>query len=123
MEKFNIDSFKNLMTKAYDLTEATEKIKPVFENVPEKLTQFASKTMNVLEAKAKVSFCALKELNMKEMKDWKKSKSNKNNPLNLDSKNENENIPLTLNWIVKLLKGVIEKLDEQADIIRVQSIG
>ena len=73
MEKFNIDSFKNLMTKAYDLTEATEKIKPVFENVPEKLTQFASKTMNVLEAKAKVTFCALKELNMKEMKDWKRA--------------------------------------------------
>ena len=58
---------------------------------------------------------------MKEMKDWKKSRSNKNNPLNLDSKNENENIPLAINWIVKLLKGVIEKLDEQADIIRVHN--
>ena len=114
------------MTKACDLTEATEKIKPVFENVPEKLREFASRTMDVLEAKAKVSFSSLMELSMKDMTDWKNGKKNKKNPINplnmdLRKEHENDNIPLALNWVVKLLKGVIEKLDEQGDILRVHN--
>ena len=126
IEAFNTEYFKNLMTKACDLTEATEKIKPVFENVPEKLREFASRTMDVLEAKAKVSFSSLMELSMKDMTDWKNGKKNKKNPINplnmdLRKEHENDNIPLALNWVVKLLKGVIEKLDEQGDILRVHN--
>ena len=50
MEKFNMDSFKEMMSSVSIMT------KPVFENVPDKLRGFASKTMNVLGATAKLSF-------------------------------------------------------------------
>ena len=120
MEKFNIQDFKDLMSKASEVTDSTQKVKPLFENVPNKLRDFASKTMNVLGATAKVSFTSLKELNVKEMKDMTK-RTSKANPLKLDNDEENRNIPMALNWIVKLLKGVIEKLEEHGNIIRVHN--
>ena len=121
MEKFNIESFKELMSQASDVTETSKKATPVFENVPNKLRDFASKSMNVLEATAKVSFDSLKALNLKEMKNMMK-KTSKANPLHLDTVNDgNSNIPLAVNWIVKLLKGVIEKLEEHGDLIRVHN--
>ena len=48
-------------------------------------------------------------------------RTSKANPLNLDNDEENRNIPMALNWIVKLLKGVIEKLEEHGNIIRVHN--
>ena len=122
MEKFNVQDFKELMSKASDLTDATQKVKPLFENVPNKFRDFASKTMNVLGATASVSFSSLAELNVKDMKEMVK-RTSKANPLNIDNteKEENKNIPLALNWIVKLLKGVIEKLEEHGNIIRVHN--
>ena len=123
MEAFNIENFKNLMITAFDITEATDMVRPVFENVPEKLRNFASKTIDVVGAKANLSLSSLKELSTKEWKDWKNSKTNKKNPLNLDMKKdqENSNVPLALNWVVKLLKDVIDKLNEHGDIIRVHT--
>ena len=47
MEKFNIQDFKDLMSKASEVTDSTQKVKPLFENVPNKLRDFASKTMSL----------------------------------------------------------------------------
>ena len=71
----------------------------------------------VLEAKAKVSFNSLKDMDLKDLK----KRTFKENPLNLNSGDDNNSIPVALNWIVKLLKSMIEKLDEQGDIIRVHT--
>ena len=75
--------------------------------------------MNVLEATAKLSFSSLNELNMAGMS----TRISKKNPfnLNLEEGQADTNLPLAVNWIVKLLKKVIEKVDEQGDIIRVQT--
>ena len=61
MDKFNIQDFKELMSKAADLTDSTQKVKPLFENVPNKLRDFASRTMNVLGATANISFAELEK--------------------------------------------------------------
>ena len=115
---FNIEKFKELMMTAFQFTENTKYVTPVFANVPEKLRAFAAKTMNVLETKAKVSFSSLKDMNLKNLD----KRTFKDNPLNLpSSKDDNDSIPVALNWIVNLLKSMIEKLDEQGDIIRVHT--
>ena len=119
MESFNIENFKNLMTTASKYTEAAQKVTPVFQNVPNKIRDIAAKTMNVLEATAKVGFSSLNDLDVAGMK----KRVNKTYPfnLNLEEGKADTNMPIAVNWIVKLLKSVIEKLDEQGDIIRVQT--
>ena len=79
-----MDNFKEMMSSAAAITESSTKAKPVFENVPEKLRDFASKTMNVLGATAKLSFDSIAHLNVKEMKEMVK-RTSKANPLNLNT--------------------------------------
>ena len=78
--------------------------------------------MNVLGATAKLSFDSLAHLNVKEMKEMVK-RTSKANPLNLNEQKDQEdtNIPLALNWVIKLLKSIIVKVEEQGDIIRVHN--
>ena len=47
--------------------------------------------------------------------------TSKANPLNLNKQKDQEdtNIPLALNWVIKLLKSIIVKVEEQGDITRV----
>ena len=115
MESFNIKCFKNLMTAASEFTEAT----PVFQNVPNRIRDIAAKTVNVLESTAKLSFSSLNDLDVAGMK----KRTNKTNPfnINLEEGKEDTNLPLAVNWIIKLLHSVIKKVDEQGDIIRVQT--
>ena len=105
------------MVVASNLTETTSDLPPVFANVPAKLKDFAARTMNVLEATAKVSIASLKGINLKDIK----KRTFTGNPLNLDKVEVNNSIPAALNWVVKILKNVLEKLDEQGDIIRVHT--
>ena len=112
MEKnFNLNNFKDLMTLAKDLTEKSKEVLPVFENVRGKLKEVAAKTVNVVEAKAKVSIDSLKNITF----------TRRDNPLDLDEANPDKNISLVINWIVQLLKSVLEKLDEHGDLIRVHT--
>ena len=108
---FNVEKFKELMVKASTLNEQAEKVSPVFENVPKKLRDFAAKTLDVLEATAKVSLSSLKDLRI----------TRASSPFNLDTEQPDKNIPFAINWIVDLVKDVLHKLDEQGDIIRVHS--
>ena len=103
------------MTAASEFTEAT----PVFQNVPNRIRDIAAKTVNVLESTAKLSFSSLNDLDVAGMK----KRTNKTNPfnINLEEGKEDTNLPLAVNWIIKLLHSVIKKVDEQGDIIRVQT--
>ena len=112
MEKnFNLNNFKDLMTLGKDLNEKSKEVLPVFENVRGKLKEVAAKTVNVVEAKAKVSIDSLKNITF----------TRRDNPLDLDEANPDKNISLVINWIVQLLKSVLEKLDEHGDLIRVHT--
>ena len=101
------------MAIASTLNEASKKVKPVFDDVPKKLRDFASKTMNVVEATAKVSIRSMKDLVINR-------KDTRSNPLDLDAVPD-KNIGFAINWIVDILKNVLSKLDEQGDIIRVHT--
>ena len=108
-QKFN-DDFKDLMEVASDLTEAGKNDVPVFQNVQGKLKDFAAKTMKSMDAKAKVCISSLKD----------KMYTRSTDPNNLDL-DPAKNTPLVINWIVNILKSVLEKLDEQGDMIKVHT--
>jgi hypothetical protein len=109
---FSVEKFKDLMVKASTLNEEAKIATPVFHDVPKKLRDFAAKTLDVLEATAKVSISSLKELRF--------TRSSKD-PINLDTDKPDMNIPFAINWIADLLKDVLAKLDEHGDIIRVHT--
>lgn len=111
--KLDLDNFKDLMKLATDLTEKSKNAAPVFANVPTKLRNFASKTLSALDVKAKVSIDNLRDM----------INTRNSNPWKLDDKEENldKNIPNVINWIITMLKNVLEKLNEQGEIIRVHT--
>ena len=108
-QKFN-DDFKDLMEVASNLTEEGKNDDPVFQNVQGKLKDFAAKTMKSMDAKAKVCISSLKD----------KMYTRSTDPNNLDL-DPAKNTPLVINWIVNILKSVLEKLDEQGDMIKVHT--
>ena len=110
---FHHENFKELIKVAKNLTEKSKDILPVFVKVQGKLKDIATETMKAMDANAKVSINSLKNAIYTR---------NFPDPEIVDVKEEPEKtFPFVINWIVHLLKDVLEKLDEHGDILRVHS--
>ena len=108
MDNLDKDSFKELVSLVEKIKEKNRNIAPVFAQVPQKLKTFATKTADaILDVKAKLSFDNIKA------------------PVNTRTQglteNESENIGFAVNWIVSMFKHVLEKIDQQGDIITVHT--
>ena len=106
MEKLK-KQFGELVKLVEDKKKENTNNKPVFDKVPAKLRDFASKTADaILDVKAKLSF------------DNIPPPKTRSNGL---ADNEEENVTSIVTWLVSMLKHVLEKIDQQGDIITVHT--
>ena len=101
-------NFRDLSDSAINIKEKNMNLKPVFEEVPKALKDFATKVAsNVSHLKSKLTFEFLDgapDLRSKGLKG-----------------NNSENIVTITNWIVSALKHIIDKVEQQGEIITVHT--
>ena len=101
-------SFIDLVGFAENLKEKNKNLKPVFADVPAKLKTFATRTTEAMsQVKTKLSFEYLDSTHGHDTRSTSKG-------LGTDKEN---NIVHIINWIVTALKHVLEKIEQQGDII------
>ena len=98
-----VDNFTDLVKFAKNLKEKNKNISPVLANVPDRLKNFATNTTDAL-MKAKLRFDNLLE-------------TNNTRSEGLEDKKTQNNILLVTNWVVTALRHLIERVEEQGEII------